>query len=101
MTEANICKYWEENNVFKQSVENHKENQSYNYYDGPPFATGPFHRTSHRTRGSLLPHPACVGVPSPVPRCLHRASANGPSPPGKGRSRPRESSPPAAARFPV
>jgi len=39
-TEKQILKFWNENKIFEKSLEQTKENQSYIFYDGPPFATG-------------------------------------------------------------
>ncbi len=38
--ETNILKFWKENDTFKKSIENRKEEEEYIFYDGPPFATG-------------------------------------------------------------
>jgi len=38
--EQEILKFWEENQVFKQSLDNRKGCQEFVFYDGPPFATG-------------------------------------------------------------
>ncbi len=38
--EKQIEKYWEENNTFKKSIENREGSEEFNFYDGPPFATG-------------------------------------------------------------
>ncbi len=50
--EEDVLKFWQENKIFEKSVENRKtktplnppsqsgENNSYSFYDGPPFATG-------------------------------------------------------------
>ncbi|MBT4878331.1 MAG: class I tRNA ligase family protein, partial [Alphaproteobacteria bacterium] len=43
--EEKIQKYWHDNNIFKQSVENRsakkeEKNNEYVFYDGPPFANG-------------------------------------------------------------
>lgn len=38
--EKEIQKYWEENNTFKKSIENREGAEEFNFYDGPPFATG-------------------------------------------------------------
>jgi isoleucyl-tRNA synthetase len=35
-----ICEFWTTNDVFTKSVEQNKHKPTYNYYDGPPFATG-------------------------------------------------------------
>ncbi len=38
--EEEIVKYWEDNQVFLKSIEKNKNNDSFVFYDGPPFATG-------------------------------------------------------------
>jgi isoleucyl-tRNA synthetase len=38
--EEKIQKYWEENDIFRKSVENRSPEDEYVFYDGPPFATG-------------------------------------------------------------
>lgn len=38
--EEKILKFWEENEVFKKSVEKREGCEEYVFYDGPPFATG-------------------------------------------------------------
>ncbi len=43
--EAEVLKYWQENNIFNKSVENRKakigdQNNEFIFYDGPPFANG-------------------------------------------------------------
>ncbi len=38
--EEEILKFWEENKIFEKSVENRDKNNTYVFYDGPPFATG-------------------------------------------------------------
>lgn len=42
MEEA-VLKFWEENSVFKASLENRAEAPKFIFYDGPPFATGKPH----------------------------------------------------------
>jgi len=37
--EEQIQKFWEENNIFKKSIENRQNAEEFNFYDGPPFAT--------------------------------------------------------------
>ena len=37
--EKQIEQYWEENNTFEKSIENRKDAEEFNFYDGPPFAT--------------------------------------------------------------
>lgn len=41
--EEEILRFWDENKIFKKSIENRKEAKSYSFYDGPPFATGTPH----------------------------------------------------------
>ena len=41
--EAKVLSFWEENKVFEQSLEKEAKNGDYNFYDGPPFATGTPH----------------------------------------------------------
>ncbi len=38
--EQEIKKFWEEDHTFKKSVDQRSEDNSYVFYDGPPFATG-------------------------------------------------------------
>lgn len=38
-----ILKFWKENKMFEQSVEQRSENNPYRFYDGPPFITGTPH----------------------------------------------------------
>lgn len=38
--ETRILQFWEQNDTFKKSIENRKQNEEYVFYDGPPFATG-------------------------------------------------------------
>ena len=40
MEEVDICKFWEENNVFKEQLNQSKNKETYHFYDGPPFMTG-------------------------------------------------------------
>lgn len=39
-TEKSILSFWNEQNIFQKSLDKTKNNQSYVFYDGPPFATG-------------------------------------------------------------
>lgn len=41
--EKQIRKFWEENDIFKKSIEIRKDGESYNFYDGPPTANGKPH----------------------------------------------------------
>lgn len=38
--EEEVLAYWKKNHIFKKSVENRPEDNSYSFYDGPPFITG-------------------------------------------------------------
>ncbi len=39
-SEKNILNFWKENKIFEKSLDKTKDNESYIFYDGPPFATG-------------------------------------------------------------
>ncbi|MGI8636909.1 MAG: isoleucine--tRNA ligase, partial [Segetibacter sp.] len=41
--EKALVEYWKENKMFEKSVENRSEDNSYVFYDGPPFLTGTPH----------------------------------------------------------
>ena len=41
--EEEVMKYWKENDTFKKSIETRKDSEEFNFYDGPPFATGTPH----------------------------------------------------------
>ncbi len=44
--ERQVAKYWRDNKIFEKSVETRPKNNSYVFYDGPPFITGvPHHGT--------------------------------------------------------
>ena len=44
--EKDLVRYWKENKTFQKSVEQRPANQTYVFYDGPPFITGvPHHGT--------------------------------------------------------
>ncbi len=47
--EESVIKFWKEKNIFEKSVDSRPEDNSYTFYDGPPFITGMPHH------GSLLP----------------------------------------------
>lgn len=38
--EEQVLKFWNENNIFKKSIENREKADEFVFYDGPPFATG-------------------------------------------------------------
>ncbi|MFO7810614.1 MAG: isoleucine--tRNA ligase [Candidatus Delongbacteria bacterium] len=50
--EEKILKYWEDNNIFRRSLEQRKGKEEYVFYDGPPFATGLPHY-GHLVGGTL------------------------------------------------
>jgi len=39
-TEKKVLKYWKENNVFEQSIENRRDKDTFVFYEGPPSANG-------------------------------------------------------------
>ena len=41
--EKNVEKFWKDNDIFKKSMENRKEGETYTFYDGPPTANGKPH----------------------------------------------------------
>lgn len=41
--EKETKKFWEENDIFRKSMENRKEGPTYTFYDGPPTANGKPH----------------------------------------------------------
>lgn len=41
--EKSIEKFWEENDIFKKSIESRKNSETYTFYDGPPTANGKPH----------------------------------------------------------
>ena len=41
--EKQIEKFWKDNDIFKKSMENRKEGETYTFYDGPPTANGKPH----------------------------------------------------------
>jgi isoleucyl-tRNA synthetase len=44
--EKDLVKYWKQNKIFEKSIENRPAENSYVFYDGPPFITGvPHHGT--------------------------------------------------------
>lgn len=55
-------KFWRDNDIFKKSMENRKEGETYTFYDGPPTANGKPHighvetRTIKRYDPSLSDH---------------------------------------------
>lgn len=45
--EQRILKFWEDQRIFERSVEEHKNDKLFTFYDGPPFATGLPHYGHH------------------------------------------------------
>ena len=41
--EKEVGKFWKDNDIFKKSMENRKEGETYTFYDGPPTANGKPH----------------------------------------------------------
>ena len=48
--EKNVEKFWADNDIFKKSMENRKEGETYTFYDGPPTANGKPHIGHVETR---------------------------------------------------
>ena len=48
--EKEVEKFWRENDIFKKSMENRKEGETYTFYDGPPTANGKPHIGHVETR---------------------------------------------------
>jgi isoleucyl-tRNA synthetase len=48
--EKNVEKFWKDNQIFKKSMENRKEGETYTFYDGPPTANGKPHIGHVETR---------------------------------------------------
>ena len=38
--EKNVEKFWKDNDIFKKSMEQKKQGETYTFYDGPPTANG-------------------------------------------------------------
>ena len=52
--EKKIKQFWDDNKIFEKSMEVHKDDRSYVFYDGPPTANG-------RHVGGLFPHRRLLG----------------------------------------
>lgn len=50
--EHKVLKFWKENHIFEKTLEKTKGGEPYNFYDGPPFATGLPHH-GHLVAGTL------------------------------------------------
>ena len=52
-----VEKFWEDNNIFKKSMEHRKEGETYTFYDGPPTANGKPHigHVETRTIKDMIP----------------------------------------------
>ena len=55
--EKAVEKFWEDNNIFKKSMEHRKEVETYTFYDGPPTANGKPHigHVETRTIKDMIP----------------------------------------------
>lgn len=55
--EKAVEKFWEDNNIFKKSMEHRKEGETYTFYDGPPTANGKPHigHVETRTIKDMIP----------------------------------------------
>ena len=55
--EKAVEKFWEDNNIFKKSMEHRKEGETYTFYDGPPTANGKPHigHVETRTIKNMIP----------------------------------------------
>ena len=55
--EKNVEKFWRENDIFRKSMENRKEGETYTFYDGPPTANGKPHigHVETRTIKDMIP----------------------------------------------
>ena len=55
--EKNVEKFWADNDIFKKSMENRKEGETYTFYDGPPTANGKPHigHVETRTIKDMIP----------------------------------------------
>jgi isoleucyl-tRNA synthetase len=38
-----MLKFWQDNKIFEESIKNRIDSPEFNFYDGPPFATGTPH----------------------------------------------------------
>ena len=55
--EKEIEKFWDDNDIFRKSMENRKEGETYTFYDGPPTANGKPHigHVETRTIKDMIP----------------------------------------------
>ena len=55
--EKAVEKFWDDNNIFKKSMEHRKEGETYTFYDGPPTANGKPHigHVETRTIKDMIP----------------------------------------------
>ena len=52
--EKEVEKFWNEEDIFKKSMENRKEGETYTFYDGPPTANG---KPPDKCSSSIAKHP--------------------------------------------
>ena len=43
--EKQVREFWKDNDIFKKSMEQRKQGETYTFYDGPPTANGKPHRS--------------------------------------------------------
>ena len=64
--EKQVEKFWKDNDIFKKSMEQRKQGETYTFYDGPPTANGKPHIGHVLTRvikacGRISPVPSVSG----------------------------------------
>lgn len=52
LTETEVRKFWKEQNIFKKTKDQNKDNKKFVFYDGPPFASGNPHH-GHALAGTI------------------------------------------------
>ena len=96
--EKEVEKFWKDNDIFKKSMENRKEGETYTFYDGPPTANGKPHIGHVLTRvikdmipryrtmkGYMVPRKGRMGYPRTAGRA-GSGEAAGPGRQGTDRS---------------
>ena len=69
--EKQIEKFWNDNDIFKKSMEHRKEGETYTFYDGPPTANGKPHIGHVETRTSASACKDPDGCESSCRNCLY------------------------------
>ena len=54
--EKQIEKFWNDNDIFKKSMEHRKEGETYTFYDGPPTARSEERRVGKECRSRWSPY---------------------------------------------